>query len=64
MRHRHHHNRWHAAHLDYHLRRIRRRGGDELVALEEYQRDVEQQLADITERIRRVREQRAGSSAG
>jgi hypothetical protein len=64
----HHHFRHrHGAHrkpgarrLDWELRRARRRGEDELATLERHQRDVEEHLADVTERIRRVR---AGSTS-
>jgi hypothetical protein len=45
--------------IDRRMRRVRRHGGDELVALEEYQRDLEERLADVTERIKRVQEQRS-----
>ncbi|GIU90531.1 MAG: hypothetical protein KatS3mg010_1630 [Acidimicrobiia bacterium] len=34
--------------------------GDELAALEAYQRDVEEHLADVEERIRRVRDRATG----
>jgi hypothetical protein len=55
------HNEWHAYVLDRRLRHVRRRGGDELVALQEYQRDLEERLADVTERIRRVEDRRSPS---
>lgn len=59
-RHWHRHGRVNAWMLRRYLRRY---GGDELRALEEYRRDIEQHLEDVSEQIRRLQEQRESSTS-
>ncbi len=52
------HDRWHEGPPDGPPAGRGRRAWDDIEALEEYQRDLEQRAADVAERIRRLREER------
>jgi hypothetical protein len=65
MSHHHHHHHDHHDRLRHGLRRRLRRAGDDVAALEELQRDLEQATADVAARVESLRNPSAeGAESG